>query len=196
MVLRLNADCHYDPAIFTSRGIAHADLRDAPAPGGGSGGEWRLSLGELDRFVRHMDTAPGLVALHFACDDAHTHALVGSYIARRMHVGASAPASPASPAARRRRAAAAAAAAAGGGADGSDAREAVAWLHIAHPYPGGGWQRVATDADSDHDAEPGDPAAAAATAAAATAVESVTTDVGKLADAQDGPVPAALTGRA
>jgi hypothetical protein len=189
MVLRLDANCDYDPAEFTRHGIAHADLRDTPAPGAADAGEWRLSLGELDRFMRHMDSVPGLIALHFARDDAHARALVGTYIARRMR-GAAAPASPASPSRRRRGAPPPPAA-----AEGFEAREAVAWLHIAHPYPGGGWQRVAGDVDSDQESEP-DPAAGPAEAAAAAAADGAQADAGKMADSQSEPASAVLMARA
>ena len=153
-VLRLDAAAGYDPADFTRRDIAVADLHDPDDPAAG-GEQRRLSFGELDRFMRHMDSTPGLVALHFPCHDPHARTLVGTYIARRMRPGGGCPPAPSSPSSPRRRrsstaaAAAAAEAEAEAEADTFSAREAVAWLHMAHPCPTAGWQRVAGLADDE-----------------------------------------------
>ncbi len=152
-VLRLDSAATYDPVDFTRRRIRVADLRDPKDPAAANGvnataagddaGDWRLSFGELDRLMAHMDATPGLVAVHFPAKDPHARTLIGAYIARRMRPGAGCPPSPSlSPSSPRRRRASAAAAASAA-ADTFSAREAVAWLHMAHPSPAAGWRRVA-----------------------------------------------------
>ncbi len=148
-VLRLDAGADYDPAAFLAAGIAVADVTPAaPRPDPAAAATARRgaaaeppppSLATLDRLVRLMDSARGLVAVHFSAADAGARALVAAYIARRARPPPAA-APPSSPGTRRRRDSPPAAAAASEG--GFEADEAVAWLHVTRPYPVGGWRRT------------------------------------------------------
>ena len=102
-VLRLDSAAAYDPVDFTRRRIRVADLRDPGSDdptaanganataAGDDAGDWRLSFGELDRLMAHMDATPGLVAVHFPAKDPHARTLIGAYIARCMRPGAGCP---------------------------------------------------------------------------------------------------------
>jgi hypothetical protein len=86
-VLRLHPDADCDPAAFLAAGIPVADVAPAPAapadpaaPPGGGGGP---SLAELDRLVRLMDSATGLVAIPVPPADARACALIAACIACR-----------------------------------------------------------------------------------------------------------------
>ena len=77
VVLRLEPPAGRDaPDEYARRRISVVDLREGPAAFSGGGG--RLSFAELDRFVRHMDAAPGLVALQCPRGDPHARTLIGN----------------------------------------------------------------------------------------------------------------------
>ena len=138
-VLRLDPPAATDPpAAFAAAGIPVLDVttRAAAAVGSDAGADAAgqpPSLAMLDRLVALMDAAPGLVALQLRAGDDGARALVAAYIARRCQP----PTPPCSPTGRRRRSGPALS---GGGGGGMEAREAMAWLHMAWPCPVSGWR--------------------------------------------------------